>query len=95
MRRIAAVACLLVLCGCNANKQPYYGKCTIEKVDGKVVSVKVSMPNRHGTDQNASFEMSDRADMDKLITGLESLLLDLKMARDSMPVVEPKAKAEK
>jgi hypothetical protein len=88
MRRILVLVICISLFGCD-KKQPYTGKCTIEKVDGQVTSVKVVLPNKSGADQTATFDMSTREDMTKLINGLESLLLDLKQARDQMPVVEP------
>lgn len=91
MRRIATLilALALVTCGCQ-QQPPFYGKCTIEKIDGKVVSVKLMMPNKHGNQQQAEFNCTTREEMDKLIEGLEGIVLDLKVARDQMPVIEPK-----
>ena len=92
MRRIATIAltaAMLALSGC---KQPdnYFGTCTIEKVDGRVTTVKIGLPNNHGS-TSTTFEVKDRESLDKLIAGLDSLVLDLKIARDQMKVVEPPA----
>lgn len=90
MRRIAALAltaALFAVTGCK-QQDNYYGTCTIEKVDGRVTTVKIGLPNNHGN-TSTTFEVKDRESLDKLITGLESLVLDLKVARDQMKVVEP------
>jgi hypothetical protein len=93
MRRIALVAfAALVLVGITGcSKRPvFFGKCVIEKVDGKVTSVKVVLPsNDNNNEVSTTYKMSDRESMNHLIQGLESLLLDLKIARDQMAVVEP------
>lgn len=89
MRRIAAgfiVACLLCV-GCS--ERPFYGKTTIEKVDGKVVSVRVVLPSGNGDKRETRYDINSRDDMDKLINAMEALLGDLKSARDQMQVVEP------
>lgn len=95
MRRIAvglfaAFAVCAMLTGCPSS-QPYYGKVTIEKVDGKVTSVKVVLPNKVGN-REANFTLQSREELDTMIGGLESLLLDLKSARDQMQVKEPPPK---
>lgn len=88
MRRIALAFCLCVLlAGCQ--KATYNGTCTIEKADGKVTKVTVELPRPQNGDRSR-FQVENRDEMDKLINGLESLVLDLKAARDQMPVVEPK-----
>ena len=84
--------CLCVLlAGCQ--QATYNGICTVEQVDGKVTNVKVELPRPANSDRNA-FQVKSREDMDKLIAGLESLVLDLKAARDRMPVTEPKPPKE-
>lgn len=81
------VAFLFVLfCGCQ-NKKVFDSKCTTEKIDGVVTSVKVIIPNNRTTEQ-ANFYISSREDMDKLISSLESLLNDLKQTREQMPIIE-------
>jgi hypothetical protein len=85
MRRIALLLCLLVGC----DKPDFGGRCTIEKSDGVVTSVKVNMPH-HPSGRHFEFTCTKRKEMDKLIDGLESLILDLKAARDRMPVIEQK-----
>lgn len=87
MRRIAFVLCLCaLLTGCQ--QATYNGTCTVQKSDGKVTKVTVELPRPANRDRSI-FQVENRQDMDKLITGLESLVLDLKAARDQMPVVEP------
>lgn len=90
MRRIALglvlASGLLGLAGCE--KRNYTGKTTIEKVDGRVVSVKVVLPN-HGHESESTYNIQSREELDRFINGLESLTADLKAARDQMPVVEP------
>ena len=77
--------------GC-ATKEEFHGKCTTEKVDGKVVSVKVTFPKENGgSEMSATYKISDRQAMDNLIASLDSILIDLKAARDQMPIVEPKS----
>lgn len=90
MRRAMMLFCVLAgLFGSTGCKyEPFYGRCTIEKVNGKVISVKVILPNKGGN-ANAVFECNNRDEMDKIINSLDSILLDLKAAREQMPVVEP------
>lgn len=90
MRRIAFVLCCLccLLAGCQ--QATYNGTCTIKKADGKATKVTVELPRPANRDRSI-FQVENRQDMDKLINGLESLLLDLKSARDQMPVQEPPA----
>ena len=87
---LAAAICLVLLTGCNTRKQ-YHGKCTIEKVDGVVTRVKVYWPERAGQ-READFTLENKEDLDKLIFGLDSVLQDLKLARDQMKNVEPPPK---
>lgn len=88
MRRTALVLCLCaLLAGCQ--QANYNGSCTIHQVDGRVAKVVVELPRPANRDRSI-FEVENREQMDKLISGLESLVLDLKAARDKMPVQEPK-----
>jgi hypothetical protein len=92
MRRIAiALLICLGLTGCPTQTSLYSGKCTIEKVDGVVTEVKVYIPARAGQ-RDATFRLNKREDLDELIASFESILYDLKLARDQMKVHEPPAK---
>jgi hypothetical protein len=93
MRRIAFLVLIVGLCVGGCTQNGYVAKSTVEKVDGRVVSVKVALPN-HGHQTEATYTISDRADMDRLIAGLEILVVELKSARDQMPVQEPPAKTK-
>ncbi len=99
MRRISTIllgiawitSMIVGMCLSGCSPAPvYYGKSTVERIDGKVTSVKVVLPRVGGEQMSATYQLSDRESLDKLIQGLDSLLLDLKMARDQMPVIEPK-----
>jgi hypothetical protein len=93
MRRIAVVFCVLCLLAVGCAEQPFYGKTTIEKVDGKVVSVRFVLPSADGNRRGETrYEIKSREDMDKLIGAMDALLADLKQARDQMEAVEPPPK---
>lgn len=88
MRWIALM--LLVITGCEAPSN-YSGSTKIEQTDGRTTRVSIVLPRPKGQTSN-SFHIEKREEMDKLIGGLESLLLDLKQIRDRMPVIEPTEK---
>jgi len=86
MKILASLILLALCCGCQERKG-FELKCTTEKIDGVVTSVKVTIPNNRSSEQ-ANFYISSREDMDKLISSLESLLNDLKQTREQMPIIE-------
>jgi hypothetical protein len=77
----------MVVFGCD--KPSYNGICEITKKDGKVTSMVVTLPRSGQTDVTI-IVINNREDADKLVEGLESLALDVKLARDQMAVEEPK-----
>lgn len=88
IKMIVVVACLcLCITGCEQGMD-YTTTCDMKKVDGKVISVTVTLPHQKQT-QPAELVFTDREQVQQLIDSLESLKLDLEMARDQMPVQEP------
>lgn len=78
---------VVILVGCD--KPSYNGVCDITKKDGKVTSMVVTLPY-NGRIEVTRIVINNREDADKLVEGLESLALDVKLARDQMAVEEPK-----
>ena len=78
---------VFILVGCD--KPNYNGICDISKKDGKVTSMVVTLPSNGRVDVTR-IVINNREDADKLVEGLESLALDVKLARDQMAVEEPK-----
>lgn len=89
MNRLWIFLVLVLFTGCDLDSDNNFkkGSCTVVKVDGKVTHVKVTLP-RHRFQGNDEFDVKDRTEMDSLIEFLESSVLDLKEARDQMPIVE-------
>lgn len=85
---ICLVLTILAAAAPGCSEPDYSGKCVIEKLEGKVVKVNLNFPSRTNS-EIAEFEVTDRKTMDRLIENVESLLLDMKEARDQMAVIEP------
>lgn len=78
---------LLVFVGaCNTPKQQFTGSLKVYKTNGEVTRIEFDPPS--------NFIISNREDVDSVIAEMESLLVDLKYARDSMTVVEPVVEAQ-
>lgn len=86
--RWIVLAFLVCVFGCDNGPLRYNGQCRVEKLNGKVSEVEITVKNAN-TGDRVVFRGRNRDDMDDLITGLESLLEDAKLARDEMDVVEP------
>lgn len=78
---------LIALSGCAPKGVDYTTTCDILKVDGKVNVVNVNLPKMKNG-QN-TITITSREEAQQLIDALESLKIDLEMARDQMPVQEP------
>jgi hypothetical protein len=86
---IILILCIVFVAVNGCDKPSYNGICDITKKDGKVTSMVVTLP-RSGQTDVTRIVINNREDADKLVEGLESLALDVKMARDQMAVEEPK-----
>lgn len=85
---LAAFVFVLLICvgACNTPKQEFTGSLKIYKTNGQVTRIEFNPPN--------NFIINNREDVDSVIAEMESLLVDLKYARDSMTVVEPVVDAQ-
>ena len=87
IKMIVVAACLCLVAGCEQGVD-YTTTCDMKKVDGKVISVTVTLPHQK-QHQPIELVFTDREQVQQLIDSLESLKIDLEMARDQMPVQEP------
>jgi hypothetical protein len=82
----------LFLSGCEVgHRNPYEGSVTVvTRTGGHVFTMDVFFPpNNHSENNKDSFRITKRGQADKLIEGLQSMVMDLKSARDEMAVEEP------
>jgi len=89
MRRITFVVCalcLLTLAGCEEGMD-YTTTCDIKKVDGKANIVTVTLPH-HKKSKPTELVFKDRQQVQNMIDALDSLKLDLELARDQMSFPE-------
>ena len=74
---LTVVACI----GCEPTVN-FYGSVKVNRLNGEPTSVEVRFPE--------TITVSSRENMDRLVAQVDSLLGDLKAARDQFPVDEPK-----
>lgn len=83
------LSCLIVFnLSCESRTRNYDTTCTIVKDNGVIKSVKVKLPRGYSSEDGA-ITINDRDQIDKLIDSLDSLLIELKEARNQIVVVEP------
>lgn len=93
--RWIAIFLLLCLVGCipkNSQVSNYKGIVTVTKVNGEVALVEMRFPeyNYRQTDNSPwVLQVRERNDLDKVITNVEAMIVELKEAREQMKVVEP------
>lgn len=86
MKRIS-LAFILIFCVGACNPTPFIGSVKVNKIDGQTSTIDVTTP---------SFcTLKSREEANKYIANLESLLVEVKAARDSMPVNEPQPQPAK
>jgi len=82
------IGCLFIfVVGCDERDNKFTFTCDMQKVDGKVVSLSVTMPYKGM--KPAPLTLNNRKEVQGLIDSLESLILDLELSRDQMAVEEP------
>lgn len=87
-RFLVALTCCVVGC----TKPGAFNNGHIESIkesDGITTKVTVVMPRKSDQGEH-KFVLNNRAEADNLIKHLELILKELKLARDEMPVIEPK-----
>lgn len=90
--RPLVVTCLVLLCGCVPTKAPFKATLQIQKTDGHVDYVDV---NISASGPNTSYRIDNRAEATSVVDQLESLIVDLKLAQEQMPVNESPVPAGK
>ena len=88
MMIVVATSLCLCVAGCDQNGIDYTTTCDMKKVDGKAVTVTVTLPHP-SQNQPATLVLNNREQVQKMIDALESLKVDLELARDQMPTTEP------
>lgn len=84
---VFVIGCLSFFVGCDEHRDGFSFSCDMQKVDGKVISLSVTMPYERMKPNPLTLD--SRENVQKLIDSLESLILDLELARDQMSVKEP------
>ena len=87
MRRFLLAGYFLLCCGCPPVPN-YEGSVKVEITNGKVDKVELSI-NRN------SMTFANREQLSTFIDHMESLLADLRNARDQMPALEPPLSKDK
>lgn len=84
MRNIKLAVLMVCLGGCDEPiPQDFSGSVVVNRVNGNVISIDITLPTSSG-----SLEVTGRDNADRLIRQIESILVDLKSARDQFPVKE-------
>lgn len=72
---------MVILGGCNGIPQDFYGSVEVKRTNGQISTIDVHLPAQYT-------QITNRDNADRLISQLESVLVDLKTARDQFPVKE-------
>jgi len=87
---LLAFVTLVAFLGCEVKEKEYKAGCNVERINGVVVKIEVTLPYPAGSER-FSIVARNRPEADSLVQALETALYDLKAARDQMKVVEPAA----
>lgn len=79
-----ALLCVL-LCGCD-EKKDFSGTVEVKKINGVATNVVVTLPQSG----RISFDLDKREDVNALILSLETIVVDLKAAREELPMSQIK-----
>lgn len=84
--------CLMMVVGCEREKQKpsFEGNVEFHKVNGQIISVKVTFPRTGGGNGiNSNYvELTERSQVESLELQMTSMLKDLQYVMEQMPVYE-------